>query len=150
MLLLVQKGFGSLFSDSSRYIEVLMTVLAFSLTSIFDPIGTFIGTGRATGIFTDEDLKDMETSHGFSSKMDKALFADMIATPIGAIFEHQIQLFMWNLQPELVQGTYWSCICCNGNYVCCLKFILTTSCNCSNTSNCTNLDYCWDDDAWFI
>nr|WP_153495787.1 NCS2 family permease [Lactococcus hircilactis] len=80
------KGFGTLFSNSNRIIEVLMTVLAFSLTSIFDPIGTFIGTGRATGIFTDEDLKDMETSHGFSSKMDKALFADMIATPIGAIF----------------------------------------------------------------
>jgi len=80
------KGFGTLFSDSSRIVEVLMTVLAFSLTSIFDPIGTFIGTGRATGIFTDEDLKDMENSHGFSSKMDKALFADMIATPIGAIF----------------------------------------------------------------
>ncbi|GAB2026639.1 NCS2 family permease [Lactovum odontotermitis] len=80
------KGFGTLFSEPSKYIEVLMTVLAFALTSIFDPIGTFIGTGRSTGIFTDEDLKDMENSHGFSSKMDKALFADMIATPIGAIF----------------------------------------------------------------
>ena len=80
------KGFGSLFAHSNRIIEVLMTVLAFSLTSIFDPIGTFIGTGRATGIFSDEDLKEMENSHGFSSKMDKALFADMIATPIGAIF----------------------------------------------------------------
>lgn len=80
------KGFGSLFADSSRYIEVLMTILAFSLTSIFDPIGTFIGTGRATGIFSDADLKEMETSRGFSSKMDRALFADMIATPIGAIF----------------------------------------------------------------
>ena len=80
------KGFGSLFSDSSRIIEVLMTILAFSLTSIFDPIGTFIGTGRSTGIFTDQDFVDMANSKGFSSKMDKALFADMIATPIGAIF----------------------------------------------------------------
>ncbi len=80
------KGFGTLFADPSRYIEVCMTILAFSLSSIFDPIGTFIGTGRATGIFSDADLKEMENSRGFSSKMDKALFADMIATPIGAIF----------------------------------------------------------------
>lgn len=80
------KGFGSLFSDSSRIIEVLMTILAFSLTSIFDPIGTFIGTGRSTGIFSEQDFVDMANSKGFSSKMDKALFADMIATPIGAIF----------------------------------------------------------------
>ncbi|QPS71265.1 NCS2 family permease [Lactococcus garvieae] len=80
------QGFGSLFSDSSRIIEVLMTILAFSLTSIFDPIGTFIGTGRSTGIFSDQDFVDMANSKGFSSKMDKALFADMIATPIGAIF----------------------------------------------------------------
>ncbi|MEY8442812.1 NCS2 family permease [Lactococcus ileimucosae] len=80
------QGLGSLFSDSSRIIEVLMTILAFSLTSIFDPIGTFIGTGRSTGIFSDQDFEDMANSKGFSSKMDKALFADMIATPIGAIF----------------------------------------------------------------
>ncbi|GBG95925.1 NCS2 family permease [Lactococcus termiticola] len=80
------KGFGTLFADSNKIFEVLMTILAFSLTSIFDPIGTFIGTGRSTGIFTDQDFKDMENSRGFSSKMDKALFADMIATPIGAIF----------------------------------------------------------------
>ena len=80
------EGFGSLFANSNKIFEVIMTVLAFSLTSIFDPIGTFIGTGRRTGIFTDQDFKDLETSKGFSSKMDKALFADMIATPIGAIF----------------------------------------------------------------
>ncbi len=79
-------GLQSLFSNSNKIFEVLMTILAFSLTSIFDPIGTFIGTGRRTGIFTDKDFEEMETSHGFSSKMDKALFADMIATPIGAIF----------------------------------------------------------------
>lgn len=79
-------GMLSLFSNTNKIFEVLMTILAFSLTSIFDPIGTFIGTGRRTGIFTDKDFEEMENSHGFSSKMDKALFADMIATPIGAIF----------------------------------------------------------------
>ncbi|HEY0222103.1 NCS2 family permease [Lactovum miscens] len=79
-------GMLSLFSHSSKIFEVLMTILAFSLTSIFDPIGTFIGTGRSTGIFSEQDFKDMENTRGFSSKMDRALFADMIATPIGAIF----------------------------------------------------------------
>ncbi len=128
-----------------------MTVLAFSLTSIFDPIGTFIGTGRATGIFTDEDLKDMETSHGFSSKMDKALFADMIATPIGAIFgTSNTTVYVESAAGIGAGGRTGLASVVTAIMFCCLKFILTTSCNCSNTSNCTNLDYCWDDDAWFI
>ncbi len=32
-----------------------MTIFAFSLSDTFDTIGTFIGTGRRTGIFTDEE-----------------------------------------------------------------------------------------------
>ena len=50
-----------------------------------DAIGTFIGTGRRTGIFSEEDEQALENGSGFSSKMDKALFADSIATSIGAI-----------------------------------------------------------------
>lgn len=80
------EGFGSLFSDISRLPLVLMTAFAFSLSDTFDTIGTFIGTGRKTGIFSEEDEKALETSTGFKSKMDKALFADAIATSIGAIF----------------------------------------------------------------
>lgn len=79
-------GFGSLFNDPSRIPLVLMTVFAFSLSDIFDTIGTFIGTGRRTGIFSAEDQASLETSTGFKSKMDKALFADAIATSVGAIF----------------------------------------------------------------
>lgn len=78
-------GLKSLFSDSSRYLEIFMMIFAFSLTDTFDTIGTFIGTGRKTGIFTDEDIKKLETSKGFESKMDRALFADAIGTSIGAI-----------------------------------------------------------------
>jgi len=63
-----------------------MTIFAFSLSDTFDTIGTFIGTGRKTGIFTAEDQLALETSNGFKSKMDKALFADATATSIGAIF----------------------------------------------------------------
>ncbi|GFH40148.1 NCS2 family permease [Lactococcus insecticola] len=80
------KGMGSLFSDSSKIPQVLMTILAFSLSDTFDTIGTFIGTGRRTGIFSEEDEKALENGSGFSSKMDKALFADATATSIGAIF----------------------------------------------------------------
>jgi AGZA family xanthine/uracil permease-like MFS transporter len=76
---------SSLFSDAAKIPLVLITIFAFSLSDIFDTIGTFIGTGRKTGIFTEEDIKTLETSSGFNSKMDKALFADSIATSIGAV-----------------------------------------------------------------
>jgi AGZA family xanthine/uracil permease-like MFS transporter len=81
-----EKGMGTLFSDSSKIPQVLMTILAFSLSDTFDTIGTFIGTGRRTGIFSEADEKALEEGSGFSSKMDKALFADATATSIGAIF----------------------------------------------------------------
>lgn len=80
------EGMGSLFSDAARIPLVLMTIFAFSLSDTFDTIGTFIGTGRKSGIFSAEDEKAMESSTGFKSKMDKALFADAIATSIGAVF----------------------------------------------------------------
>lgn len=80
------EGMGSLFSDPAKIPLVLMTIFAFSLSDTFDTIGTFIGTGRRTGIFSDEDMKSLETSSGFKSKMDKALFADSIATSVGAFF----------------------------------------------------------------
>lgn len=79
-------GMTSLFSDSSRLPLVLMTIFAFSLSDTFDTLGTFIGTGRKTGIFSAEDERALENGKGFDSKMDKALFADAIGTSIGAIF----------------------------------------------------------------
>ena len=79
-------GMVSLFADPAKIPLVLMTIFAFSLSDTFDTIGTFIGTGRKTGIFTAEDQLALETSNGFKSKMDKALFADATATSIGAIF----------------------------------------------------------------
>ncbi|PAB01202.1 NCS2 family permease [Enterococcus canintestini] len=79
-------GMQSLFSDASKIPQVLMTIIAFSLSDTFDTIGTFIGTGRRTGIFSKADEEALEDSRGFNTKMDKALFADAIATSIGAIF----------------------------------------------------------------
>ncbi|WP_125706178.1 NCS2 family permease [Lacticaseibacillus daqingensis] len=78
-------GMGSLFTGANKIVMSLMTIFAFSFSDTFDTLGTFIGTGRRTGIFSMADEKAMEEGHGFSSKMDKALFADSIATSIGAI-----------------------------------------------------------------
>ena len=78
-------GIQSLFNDITKLPTVLMTIFAFSLSDTFDTIGTFIGTGRRTGIFDEEDEKALEQGGGFKSKMDKALFADSIATSIGAV-----------------------------------------------------------------
>lgn len=80
------EGFGSLFSDPGKLPLVLVTIFAFSMSDTFDTLGTFIGTGRRTGIFSKADEESLENGSGFSSKMDKALFADSIATSIGAIF----------------------------------------------------------------
>lgn len=80
------EGMLSLFSDASRIPLVLMSIFAFSLTDTFDTIGTFIGTGRRSGIFDEQDQKALAESSGFHSKMDKALFSDAVATSVGAVF----------------------------------------------------------------
>lgn len=79
-------GLPSLFSDVTKLPIVLVTIFSFSMSDTFDTIGTFIGTGRKTGIFSEEDEAALENNSGFKSKMDKALFADATATSIGAIF----------------------------------------------------------------
>lgn len=79
------EGLPSLFADASKIPLVLITIFAFSMSDTFDTIGTFIGTGRRSGIFSEEDENALENGSGFSSKMDKALFADATATSIGAI-----------------------------------------------------------------
>ncbi len=85
-VIFTKEGLGSLFSNAGKIPLVLITIFAFSMSDTFDTIGTFIGTGRRTGIFSEEDEKAMASSAGFKSNMDKALFADATATSIGAIF----------------------------------------------------------------
>ncbi len=78
-------GFGSLFSDPTKIAFVIVTIFSMSLSDTFDSIGTFIGTGRKSHIFDEEDEKALEGS-GFKSRLDKALVADSVATSIGALF----------------------------------------------------------------
>jgi len=78
-------GFVTLFSKGPAMIPiVIITIFAFSITDIFDTIGTFIGTGRKAGIFDEDDEKAIYQK-GFKSRMEKALFADSTATFIGSM-----------------------------------------------------------------
>ena len=76
----------SLFSESHKIPQVIMTILAFSLSDTFDTIGTFIGTGRRTGIFSKADEDSLDNGRGLNTRLDRALFADAIATSVGAVF----------------------------------------------------------------
>jgi AGZA family xanthine/uracil permease-like MFS transporter len=76
----------SLFADPVKIILVLATIFAFSLTDIFDTIGTFIGTGRSTGIFSEDEIENITKTKGFKTRLDKALLADSLATSIGSLF----------------------------------------------------------------
>jgi AGZA family xanthine/uracil permease-like MFS transporter len=76
---------AGLFGDPSQLFKILTLILAFSLSDTFDTIGTFLGTGRKTGIFDEADEAALKNSKGFSSRLDKALFADATATSIGAL-----------------------------------------------------------------
>ena len=78
-------GLKTMFSDAGRIFTVIITIFAFSLSDTFDTIGTFIGTGRVSGIFDSKDDEFLNSGSGFKSKMDKALFADATATSIGAL-----------------------------------------------------------------
>lgn len=46
------EGFPALFSDPTKLPLVIVTIFAFSMSDTFDTLGTFIGTGRRTGIFS--------------------------------------------------------------------------------------------------
>jgi AGZA family xanthine/uracil permease-like MFS transporter len=86
-VIFTRAGLGSLFSGgASRALTAVVTIFSFSVTDTFDTIGTFIGTGRRSGIFSEKDERAMEKSAGFKTKMDKALFADAVATSVGAVF----------------------------------------------------------------
>lgn len=76
--------FAGLFADHGKIALVFTALIGFILTDIFDAIGTFIGTGRRTGIFDEEDEKLLLNGHGIKSRLDRALFADLCATITGS------------------------------------------------------------------
>jgi adenine/guanine/hypoxanthine permease len=76
---------AGLFNQPDKLFSIMAVIVSFSLSDTFDTIGTFIGAGRKAGIFDKNDEEKLMTGKGFSSKMDRALFSDGIATSIGAL-----------------------------------------------------------------
>lgn len=78
-------GLPSLFSSPSVIIVFLLSIFSLTISDFFDSVGTFVGVGKSTGIFTAKDLENMETKPGFKTKLDKALVIDSVSTSIGAV-----------------------------------------------------------------
>lgn len=76
--------FYGLFANHSKIALALTAIIGFVLTDIFDAIGTFIGTGRRTGIFDEKDERLLYSGRGIQSRLHRALFADLCATITGA------------------------------------------------------------------
>lgn len=76
--------FAGLFATPAKTLLAFTAIISFVLTDIFDALGTFIGTGRRTGIFDENDEDLLKTGTGIKSRMDRALFADLCATITGA------------------------------------------------------------------
>lgn len=78
------EGIPSLFSEATLIPMVLVTIMSFCLVDMFDTIGTFIATGRRSGIFSEEEMRS-GGGKGFRTRMSRALLADSCATSIGAM-----------------------------------------------------------------
>ncbi len=78
-------GLGSLFTDWHHASLAIITIFAMGLTGLFDAIGTLIGIGDQTGIFSKADTKAFEEDKGFNSKMDRALVVDTFTTAFAGI-----------------------------------------------------------------
>lgn len=84
-VIFTSEGLPSLFSDVSMIPSAVVAILSFSLVDTFDTIGTFIGTGRRSGLFTEEEMSSTDSA-GFRTRLDRALLCDSCATSVGAVF----------------------------------------------------------------
>lgn len=75
--------FAGLFTDFNKTIISIAAIISFVLADIFDTIGTLVGAGKNGGIFTEEEMEMGSTSQ--SQKLNRALFADLTATSVGAL-----------------------------------------------------------------
>ncbi|WP_243198170.1 NCS2 family permease [Weissella diestrammenae] len=79
-------GLWSMFTTPKHILVVILTVFSMGLSGLFDAIGTFIGTGMTTGIFSEKDQREFYEGRGFKSKMDRGLVADTFATMMAGVF----------------------------------------------------------------
>ena len=76
----------SLFSDPGKIVLAIATIFAFSMTGLFDELGTSLGLGRATGIFSEQEIDDVAKVHGFKTRFARSLVPPSIATMFGSLF----------------------------------------------------------------
>lgn len=76
---LFKLDFAGLFTAKAGIVVVLMTIFTLCISDLFDSVGTFIGTGKKSGIF------EIDENGKMSKKLERALFADSFSTSIGAL-----------------------------------------------------------------
>lgn len=72
--------FSGLFAAKAGLVTVVMTIFTLVISDLFDTIGTFIGTGKKSGIFKIDDNGNMPKN------LERALVCDSTATIIGSLF----------------------------------------------------------------
>lgn len=71
--------FEGLFVAKAGIITVVMTIFTLVISDLFDTIGTFIGTGKKSGIFK------LDAEGNMTKNLERALVCDSTATIIGAL-----------------------------------------------------------------
>lgn len=72
--------FVGLFNAKAGLIVVFMSIFTLVISDLFDTIGTFIGTGKKSGIFK------VDKEGNMPKNLEKALVCDSVATIIGSLF----------------------------------------------------------------
>mgnify|MGYP000364084606 CR=1 FL=1 len=97
------EGIVKLFSDPARLPLVLMTIFAFSLSDTFDTLGTFIGTGRKTGIFLKKTNVNLKTDLVSLLRWTKPYSQMRLGLLSGQFSVLRTLQLMLKVQPELVR-----------------------------------------------
>jgi len=71
--------FNGLFNAKAGIVVVIMTIFTLVISDLFDTIGTFIGTGKKSGIFK------LDKDGNMPKKLERALLFDSSSTIIGAL-----------------------------------------------------------------
>ena len=71
--------FAGLFTAKAGIVVSIMTIFTLCISDLFDTIGTFIGTGKKSGIF------EIDENGNMSRSMERAMVSDSIATSVGAL-----------------------------------------------------------------
>ena len=75
----LQLDFAGLFTAKAGILVVVMTVFTLIISDLFDTIGTFIGTGKESGIFK------IDKDGNMPKNLERALVCDSSATIFGAL-----------------------------------------------------------------